>query len=950
MPVEPIIETNPRAAPVFNKELFAQRVKKIPEALQSIGFDKLRPGQQRPLYSILAEVDTLCILPTSFGKSLIYTLPSLVCGWKTMIFSPLVALMQDQVQGMWKRGIRAAQLSGMQTEAENEQAIRDWMAGDLHMLYLAPERLDNPRFIHAVQQVRPDCVAIDEAHCFPGDVVVNTEFGPRTLHDMFQTYSAGHYLPKVMTADDEGRVVYRRVKNVFQNPTQKLVRVKFKENGILDCTPNHMIFLENGEERPAGELKKGDKVIMHNTARCRVRGLNPDQFQLILGSYLGDGGLQQTAKNSDNFRVTYTHGWDQREYCSWKIHMLGGKLYDIEKNGYSGKKARSGRTNVYSLPGPVYEPEGYGRWTKKVRISQWMLDAMDVRALAVWAMDDGSVNKHATNPTFTFHTQSFLRESLERVVETMQSKFGLTAKIRETSKGLILALGVEDTDKLLGMIAPYMHEDLMCKLAGRYSSIAGTYDWSNYAAVLPVEVESVVESCRKNEEHLYDMEVEDVHRYFVSAKCAASNRSLGYNSQVYVLVHNCASQWGYNFRASYRKIGDFIEEYSPKVVAAFTATCPPRVEKDVRSIFRIEHAVKYVHTQRRDSLILSSAPFNGYPDLARRVKEVPGSCVVYCSTVKEVMETAQALQTFLPQDTITIFHGQLADSEKNANLRQFMNDHARVVVCTNAFGMGVDKAAVRGVIHRNIPGTMDAVIQETGRASRDGLPSWCTMLYDEDSIKTQEFFLDSGNPPEENVRSVYGVLYRLSMGGEREIRTPQHKIAASAGISKAHISAVMELLKGEGVITTEPARDKIAKVKPLVPTETDPRLKRLVDLALSEGRPDSQGWLEINLIRMADNMGVVESTLRNYLNRWTKDKLIEFQPPYVGNVTRLQKDLSGVDFEHLADKRKADRKNLDLVLEYCRAPDDEKHGLFERYLEYEHNQESFVYEPHPENC
>ena len=565
MPVEPIIETNPRAAPVFNKELFASRVKKIPEALQSIGFDKLRPGQQRPLYSILAEVDTLCILPTSFGKSLIYTLPSLVCGWKTMIFSPLVALMQDQVQGMWKRGIRAAQLSGMQTEAENEQAIRDWMAGDLHMLYLAPERLDNPRFIHAVQQVRPDICIVDEVHV--------------------------------------------------------------------------------------------------------------------------------------------------------------------------------------------------------------------------------------------------------------------------------------------------------------------------------------------------------------------------------------ASAWGYNFRASYRKIGDFIEEYSPRVVGLFTATCPPRVEQDVRKIFRADHAVKYVHTQRRDNLVLSSAPFNGYPDLARRVKEVPGPCVVYCSTVREVMETAQSLQTFLPQDTITIFHGQLADSEKNANLRQFMNDHARVVVCTNAFGMGVDKGDVRGVIHRNLPGTMDACIQESGRAGRDGKTSWCTMLYDEDSIKTQEFFLDSGNPPEENVRSVYGVLYRLSMGGEREIRTPQNKIAASAGISKAHISAVMELLKGEGVITTEPARDKIAKVKPLVPTETDARLKRLVDLALSEGRPDSQGWLEINLIRMADNMGIVESTLRNYLNRWTKDKLIEFQAPYIGNVTRLQKDLSGVDFGHLAEKRKADRKNLELVLEYCRAPDDEKHGLFERYLEYEHNQE-----------
>jgi ATP-dependent DNA helicase RecQ len=129
-----------------------------------MGYSSLRPGQDKVVYNLIGGQDTVCILPTGAGKSLCYSVPTLCNNWKTLVFSPLVALMRDQVQGLQRKGVAAAQVSSTQTDEENTQSMKDWADGRLSLMFVAPERTENPLFKTAITSQRPDMVALDEAH------------------------------------------------------------------------------------------------------------------------------------------------------------------------------------------------------------------------------------------------------------------------------------------------------------------------------------------------------------------------------------------------------------------------------------------------------------------------------------------------------------------------------------------------------------------------------------------------------------------------------------------------------------------------------------------------------------------------------------------------------------------------------------------------------------------
>lgn len=137
----------------------------MPDVLSSLGFTSLRKGQKETVANIMAGRDTICILPTSTGKSACYVVPTLCLGWKTLVFSPLTALMRDQVQSLNRKKIPAMCISGMQSEAENGLALRMWADGELPFLFVAPERLGNPAFERIMGIRPPDFIAVDEAHC-----------------------------------------------------------------------------------------------------------------------------------------------------------------------------------------------------------------------------------------------------------------------------------------------------------------------------------------------------------------------------------------------------------------------------------------------------------------------------------------------------------------------------------------------------------------------------------------------------------------------------------------------------------------------------------------------------------------------------------------------------------------------------------------------------------------
>ena len=137
----------------------------LPNVLEELGYDSLKPGQDQAVMNLMLKRDTICVMPTGFGKSAIYIVPTRAVGWSTLIFSPLVSLMKDQVESLWDKGYTAGQISSGQSVAENNKVLEDWGMGELQFLLVAPERLQNDKFLDVICSKKPDMVVIDEAHC-----------------------------------------------------------------------------------------------------------------------------------------------------------------------------------------------------------------------------------------------------------------------------------------------------------------------------------------------------------------------------------------------------------------------------------------------------------------------------------------------------------------------------------------------------------------------------------------------------------------------------------------------------------------------------------------------------------------------------------------------------------------------------------------------------------------
>ena len=145
--------------------MLQQGFSRLPAVLKELGYAAMKEGQDEAVMNLLFGRDTICVLPTGFGKSAIYIIPTRALNWKALIFSPLISLMQDQVEALWEFGFSAGQICSAQSVAENNIALAEWERGDLQFLLVAPERLKNERFRDVISRVKPNLVVVDEAHC-----------------------------------------------------------------------------------------------------------------------------------------------------------------------------------------------------------------------------------------------------------------------------------------------------------------------------------------------------------------------------------------------------------------------------------------------------------------------------------------------------------------------------------------------------------------------------------------------------------------------------------------------------------------------------------------------------------------------------------------------------------------------------------------------------------------
>ncbi|SDH03318.1 ATP-dependent DNA helicase RecQ [Prevotella communis] len=229
---------------------------------------------------------------------------------------------------------------------------------------------------------------------------------------------------------------------------------------------------------------------------------------------------------------------------------------------------------------------------------------------------------------------------------------------------------------------------------------------------------------------------------------------------------HCISQWGYDFRPSYLSIADIRKELPDTPVLALTATATPEVIDDIqeRLHFR-EKCVYKMSFARKNLAYVVRHTSNKTGQLIHILNHVQGSAIVYVRSRKRTKEYAELLNT--SGISATFYHAGLDNQEKDQRQKAWQKDKVRVMVATNAFGMGIDKPDVRVVIHIDCPDCLEAYFQEAGRAGRDGKKSYAVLLYDNsDRAKLQRRVVDTF-PDKDFIRQVYDQLayfYQIGVG------------------------------------------------------------------------------------------------------------------------------------------------------------------------------------------
>jgi ATP-dependent DNA helicase RecQ len=243
-------------------------------------------------------------------------------------------------------------------------------------------------------------------------------------------------------------------------------------------------------------------------------------------------------------------------------------------------------------------------------------------------------------------------------------------------------------------------------------------------------------------------------------------------SFIFVDEAHCISEWGHNFRPSYRKIKEFIEYTQVKTVSAFTATATPEVEKDIVLQLGMKHPKIFVKGFERDNLFINVLQVkNKFEKIIELLNRFGLPAIIYTATRK----SAEDISRHLLNNKIdnSFYHAGISNIQRKKIQENFIQDKIGVIVATNAFGMGIDKKDIRIVIHFNMPGSIENFYQEIGRAGRDSKNSYTYMLFDKADINIQQYFINSSFPDKELIRSVYDAICNLGQVAINNLSTSE---------------------------------------------------------------------------------------------------------------------------------------------------------------------------------
>ncbi len=263
---------------------------------------------------------------------------------------------------------------------------------------------------------------------------------------------------------------------------------------------------------------------------------------------------------------------------------------------------------------------------------------------------------------------------------------------------------------------------------------------------------------------------------------------------------HCVSEWGHDFRPSYLALGALREELGHPTTLALTATAPPLVREEITKRLGLRDPAVVVRSVARPNLRFEVKTCDSEEmkrrELIQYLRRLRRPGIVYCSTVKDVEELGALCK--LARIPAEIYHGRLTKAERDHAHERFMSSGKRIVmIATSAFGLGVDKADIRYVIHYQVPGSLEACVQEAGRAGRDGLPARCILLWYPEDVSVQRHFLTEGPASRSQIKKVVEGLAAWS-GEDRPVDPAVLAMSTEVGVTRT--KAILEGMRDAGLV------------------------------------------------------------------------------------------------------------------------------------------------------
>lgn len=398
---------------------------------------------------------------------------------------------------------------------------------------------------------------------------------------------------------------------------------------------------------------------------------------------------------------------------------------------------------------------------------------------------------------------------------------------------------------------------------------------------------------------------------------------------------HCVSQWGYDFRPPYLQIAEFRQHILPHTpLLALTATATPDVVRDIQEKlgFRARGRVFQQSFERKNLSYSVLYEARKIDKLLGIVKSVPGSGLIYVRSRKETKEVALLLQR--EGISADFYHAGLSLEERNRKQEAWIQGRTRIMACTNAFGMGIDKPDVRLVVHLAPPDSLEAYFQEAGRAGRDGLKSYAVLLYTPSDAESLRRHLQQAYPGVEEVRRVYqalGSYSQIAIGAGRGEAFPfdlQH-FCVTYRFEQPAAYAALRTLEHEGWIALSDAAGVLPRVRIEVNRETlydyqlrNPQADKAIQALLRLYPGIQREYVEVSLPTLAHYAQTEVPALEKVLLAARQATIMDYQPASTQPIMvflheRVPAESLTFDVKRLQFLRERAEQRIEAVIRYA---------------------------------